>query len=85
MATVAEMKWNGKRNGVLLRLAEPEFDAFVTIDQGVGFQQRVGSMSIGVLVLSAVTNRLEDLRPLIPELLAKLGQIVPGAVVRVPS
>ena len=31
--TVPEMGWAGKTNGVLLRLAEQEFDVFLTADQ----------------------------------------------------
>ena len=30
--TVPEMGWAGKTNGVLLRLAEQEFDVFLTAD-----------------------------------------------------
>ena len=34
--TVQEMGWSGKKNGVLLSLAELEFDVLVTVDQGMG-------------------------------------------------
>lgn len=36
--TVPKRGWNGKKNGVLLRLAEPEFDVFVTMDKGIRYQ-----------------------------------------------
>ncbi|CAN5671226.1 hypothetical protein BH20ACT10_BH20ACT10_13510 [soil metagenome] len=32
VSTVRARKWDGKKNGELLRLAEVEFDAFVTMD-----------------------------------------------------
>jgi len=36
--TVVERGWAGKKNGALLRLAAAEFDAFVTMDQGIEFE-----------------------------------------------
>lgn len=41
VATVPEQGWAGKSNGELLRLAEEEFDAFLTADQNVEFQQNL--------------------------------------------
>jgi len=37
--TVQEMGWSGKKNGVLLSLAEREFDVLVTVDQGMEYEQ----------------------------------------------
>lgn len=37
--TVAEVGWAGIKNGTLLRLAESEFDLFVTADQNLSYQQ----------------------------------------------
>jgi len=37
--TVQEMAWAGIKNGALLSLAEAEFDALITIDQGFAYQQ----------------------------------------------
>ena len=34
-ATVREMRWDGKQNGELLRLAEKEFDVFLTVDRNI--------------------------------------------------
>ena len=36
--TVAEAGWAGKKNGELLRLAEKEFEIFVTTDKGIPYQ-----------------------------------------------
>lgn len=38
--TVGQCGWKGKENGALLRLAESEFDVFVTTDQGIPHQQK---------------------------------------------
>jgi predicted nuclease of predicted toxin-antitoxin system len=36
--TVQEMGWTGTKNGALLRLAESEFDIFITVDQNLRHQ-----------------------------------------------
>jgi hypothetical protein len=43
-----------------------EFDVFLTSDRNLSHQLNVASFEIAVLVLVAVSNRLEDLRPLVP-------------------
>lgn len=78
-----EHGWASKSNGELLRLASEEFDVFVTADQNLEYQQNVSKYEIGVLVLVAPSNRLEDLAPLIPVLLDSLAQITSGQLVRI--
>src|SRR5580700_8974427 len=58
------------KNGELLALAEEQFDVFVTVDRNLTFQQNLAALSIAVVVLHAKTNRLADLRPLVPKVLA---------------
>jgi predicted nuclease of predicted toxin-antitoxin system len=81
--TVREMGWSGKTNGVLLSLAEAEFDVLITIDQAMGHQQNVADCKIALLVLSARSNQIEDLEPMIPAARVALRSIQPGQVVRV--
>jgi predicted nuclease of predicted toxin-antitoxin system len=81
--TVAEMGWAGTRNGALLRLAEPRFDALLTIDQNLRFQQDVHGLNVAVVMLVARSNRLSDLEPLLPELLRVLSTIGPGELASV--
>ena len=84
VSTAREMGWSGKRNGELLALMrENRFEAFVTVDQNVEFQQNVKASGIAVVVLSARTNRLKELRPLASAVLHKLSTIGPGALERV--
>ncbi len=82
--TVAKAGWRGKKNGALLRLAEKEFDAFVTTDKGIPHQQNVTGLDLAVVVLRARSNALEDLEPLMDDLGAALVAPTPGTVVRVP-
>ena len=83
VATVPEQGWAGKSNGELLRLAEEEFDAFLTADQNVEFQQDLRAYKLAVIVLAAQTTRLEDLEPLVSEVLSALEVAQLGEVVRV--
>jgi hypothetical protein len=82
VATVPEMGWAGTKNGDLLRLATLHFDAFVTVDQGLIFQQNLatalGGSRLGVVVLHTSSNRLDALRPLVPILLEALSSLQPG-------
>jgi predicted nuclease of predicted toxin-antitoxin system len=63
--TVPEMGWATKRNSELLRLAEREFDVFLTVDRKLQHQQNLPILHIGIVVMLARTNTLLDLRPLI--------------------
>lgn len=72
------MGWTAIKNGELLALASGEFDAFVTVDQNLPFQQNLPALTLAVLVLRAKTNRLIDLRPLVPQLLDALAAAQPG-------
>lgn len=78
--TAREMGWTSIRNGELLALAAGVFDVFVTVDRNLAFQQNIASLPIPVVVLRAPTNRLLDLRQLVPELLAAIASARPGTV-----
>jgi len=73
--TVPEMGWAGRENGELLASAESEFDVLVTVDQKLTYQQSVAGRNIAVVVLVARRNKIEFLRPLVPDLERTLGQI----------
>jgi len=82
--TVVEMGWSTKRNGELLKLMVAErFEALLTVDQGIEFEQNVRKSGIAVVLLAARTNRLKELRPLIPQALKVLARVRPGELIRV--
>ena len=86
VATVAEQGWKGKKNGeLLLQLASREFDALITADQNLEYQQNVARYSLGIVVLVARSNRLPDMQPLIPQVCDVLRTLQPGTVVRVSA
>jgi hypothetical protein len=72
------MGWAAIKNGELLALAEKEFDVLITVDRNLSFQQNLPKFNIAVLVLRAHSNRLADLKPLAPKVLAILPSLVKG-------
>jgi predicted nuclease of predicted toxin-antitoxin system len=76
--TVPQMGWAGIKNGELLTLAEKEFDVFITVDRNLSFQQNPPKFNIAVLVLHASSNRLADLKPLVPKILSTLPILTKG-------
>lgn len=78
--TARQMGWSTISNGELLALAEKRFDLFVTVDRNLSFQQNVPAFAIAVIVLRAKSNRLSELRTLVPELLASIPAAKRGTV-----
>ena len=72
------MGWAAKKNGELLKLAEVDFDVFLTVDSNLAFQQNLSQFNIAVLVLRATSNRLADMRPLVPRILSTLPTLIKG-------
>lgn len=81
--TVQQAGWAGIKNGRLLALAEKEFDVFVTVDRHLPHEQNLFKFRLGVIVLSAPSNRLRDLLPLVPAILAALPGCKPGLATRI--
>lgn len=81
--TVPRMGWAGKRNGELLGLAAADFDVFVTVDRNLPKQHDIAQYDLAVVILVAPSNRSADLKPLIPQLLAKLLTVKSGVVVEI--
>ena len=82
--TVPEAGWSGKKNGELLSLAENGgFQVFVSLDQGIEFQQNLTGRNIAVILLRAKSNRLADLIPLAGKILMSLSSIELGLLVRI--
>ena len=81
---VVDLGWSSKRNGELLKLMiEQRFVALLTVDQNLPFQQNLRASQIGVVVAAARTNRVKELRPLMPQILAALAALQPGEFITV--
>jgi predicted nuclease of predicted toxin-antitoxin system len=83
VSTVGKAGWSGIKNGKLLALAATRFDAFVTVDKNLPYQQNSAALPIAVLVLDAVSTELHYLLPLVPQLQAALNQLTPCSYVLV--
>ena len=83
--TVSGRGWTGIKNGELLRRMSGHYDALVTMDRSIGFQQNVSTLSFGIVVVRAPSNRLQDLRPLVPSILAAVAAVKPGLIQQVGS
>ena len=63
-------------------MARDEFDAFITLDRKLEYQQNITEEDIPIIVLITRRNNIEYLQPLVPKVLQALnnpnrGEIVP--------
>ena len=80
--TVQEAGWSGVENGALLQRAATKLDIFITIDKHIERTQELPG-SLAVITVKARTNRIQSLRPLVPELLRVIARVRPGTFERV--
>jgi len=81
VSTVVLEGWAGAKNGQLLALAAQRFDALITVDKNLPYQQNTTSLPLAVLVLDTVSNELPYLLPLVPAVERELAQLVRGRYV----
>lgn len=81
--TAVEMGWSGVKNGALLVLAAAEFEAFITVDRNLPYQQNVAALPIAVVILVAHSNELQALLPLVPRLEEVLATLQPRSLVQI--
>lgn len=77
--TVRQMNWLGLSNGRLLDAAI-DFDAFITVDKNLVKQQQLAGRRLAVIVLRVRSNKIEDIAPLVPQMIALLKNSNQGAV-----
>src|SRR6266478_1981469 len=75
VATAYEMDWAQLRNGELLSAAETQFDALITTDQSLRYQQNLSGRRLAILTLpttswpklqryvAKIAKAVDDLRP----------------------
>jgi uncharacterized protein DUF5615 len=79
--TVGYVGWSGVQNGQLLDLAASEgFEAIITTDRNIPYQQNPSLLPLAIVVLLAESNDIEDLAKLVPELLRELSDLRRNAV-----
>ena len=80
--TVPEAGLAGMGNGELLKLAERSgWQVLLTMDRGMPYQQNLAGRTISLAIIRAPSNRLPDLLPHVPKILAALPSLKPGEVI----
>ena len=82
--TVQQEGWAGLENGELIHRAAPTFAVFLTIDKRIHSTQRLPK-TLAIITIRAKANRIQTLRPLVPEVLRALEGLQPGTFVQVGS
>ena len=60
---------------------EADFEGIITTDQEIPHRQNLGLRRISIVILRSPTNRLADLKRLVPAVLRALCTILPGQAV----
>ena len=84
VSTVPEAGWSGIKNGRLLALVDGNFDAFLTIDQNIRFQQNLNNLPFAILFVSVPNNMLSSWQPLYALLKETIEQLQPGNIRTIP-
>jgi hypothetical protein len=76
----------GLKNGELLIAAETaKFDVFLTVDQGIEYQQNLAGRNMAIIIFRAKSNRLKDLLPHVRACLACIESIQPGQIIKIEA
>ncbi len=82
--TVSNKKWNGIKNGELLKLMLAEdFEVLLTFDRNMQYQQNFQKYPKTVLVLVAADNTYETLQELVPDILETLSKPLQSGVAEI--
>lgn len=81
--SVQQRGWSGIKNGRLLALAAEHFDAFITADRNLAFQQPEPGLPLIVVVLAAGSVKRRDLVPLMPKASAALTGAPRGSLLTI--
>ncbi len=85
VVTVPDAGWAGKKNGELLSLAEQAgFAVFLSLDQGVEYEQNLAGRRICIILVRTKSSRLADLIPHAARILALVESIESGQLGHVP-
>ena len=74
-------KLSAVRNGQLLALAEKEYQVLLTVDGNMSNQNKISKFKIGVFVIQAKNNSMEQLTPKLDAIREALKRIKRGQVI----
>ena len=81
--TVQEMGWEGVENGRLLRLAESQFEIFLTGDKNLRFQQNLKERKLAIVVFPS--NKLSVVKKLQQQLTEALTEVDHGEYIELKA
>jgi hypothetical protein len=81
ITTVQDRGWTGIKNGALLRLADEDFDVFITSDQNLKHQQNLANRQIAIIQLP--TNQIPLVTELAPQIQEVLNVIQPADLIEI--
>lgn len=86
VVTVAYLGWQGLTNGELLsRAAMNGFEAMLSKDAGIEYEQNLSDLPLSVILIEAPSNALDAIRPIVPDILKALESLHQKTLVRVPT
>jgi len=81
---VDDMGWRGFKDSEILRLAENHpFDAFITADKNLRYQQNLVGKRLRIIVLDARSNRPDYLLPLMERISEVITSSPAGVVISI--
>ena len=84
VVTVNEMKWNAKKNGELMNLLrDNDFQALITSDKNLEYQQNIEKYGTKVVVLNAKDNRYETVLPFVEKIEGELLKDTEVSVIKI--
>lgn len=79
--TVPQAGLAGLQNGELIAaLKSKGFDIFLTIDANITYQQNLSKAGVRIVVLKCKSNKLEDIKVLVPKLMKVLNSKIEDQV-----
>jgi predicted nuclease of predicted toxin-antitoxin system len=82
--TVNEMQWNTKKNGDLMKLLQENgFQALITSDKNLEYQQNLEKYQIKVVVLDVKDNRYETVLPFVEKIEKELVENTEKLLVKI--
>nr|WP_223648282.1 hypothetical protein [Hymenobacter psoromatis] len=73
--TIQDIDWRGKKNGELLKLlVEHKFEAFLTADKKMCYEQNWQRYSVAVIFLDVLNLKYDTVKLFISQVLALLAQ-----------
>ena len=76
--SIHQRRWSDLDDGPLLDAAGAEYDAFVTMDQSLRFQQNLRGRRLRIVVIRAPRNTVPSLAPLAPQVLTAIAEMASG-------